>query len=304
MKSKLKKLMNKDEVIRYIWRKISKVGMLNFLSDKTFVKLEYRIKMGDKLNLDSPQTYNEKLQWLKLYDHNPLYVELVDKYEVRKQVENIIGKDYLIPIYGVYKNYNEINFEDLPNQFVLKPTHTSGDVFICKDKKLLNYNKLENEVNSWMKKNYFDYHREWPYKNIEPRIICEKYMSEKDNDRIKDYKFFCFNGRSELMFVASDRGVNTKFDFYDMKFNHLDLSQHYPKSETPMTKPGKFEEMIMLSEKLAKDLPHVRIDLYSINEKIYFGEFTFYHFSGFESFEPDSFDLKLGSLLNMPEKQI
>lgn len=301
MSTKLEKLKSKNEIIRYIWRKISKLGLLNFLSDELFVKLEYKLKMKNDLDIANPKRYNEKLQWLKLYDHNPLYTDLVDKYEVRKYVEDLIGKEYLIPVYGVYQNYEEIDFDALPNQFVLKPTHTSGDVFLCKDKSTIDHAELKKEVEQWLKKDYFDYHREWPYKNIEPRIVCEKFMIEKGSDRIKDYKFFCFDGKPELMFVASDRGTNTKFDFYDMQFNHLDIKQHYPKSNMSMTKPKNYDEMIKLAEILSKGYPHVRIDLYSINDTLYFGEFTFYHFSGFEPFEPDSFDFELGSLLELPQ---
>lgn len=301
MSLKWKKMLNLNELIRYIWRKVSKKGLLKFLSDETFVNLEYKLKMKKKLNLDGPKRYNEKLQWLKLYDHNPQYTDLVDKYEVRKHVEKLIGEEYLIPIYGIYDNYDEINFGKLPDQFVLKPTHTSGDVFICKDKTVINHAELKKELSEWLNKNYFDYHREWPYKNIKPRIICEKYMSEKGSDRIKDYKYFCFDGKAEMMFVASDRGTNTKFDFYDRQFNHMNIEQHYPKSDKALSKPNNYDEMVEISEKLSKGFPHVRIDLYSINDKIYFGEFTFYHFSGFEPFVPDSFDYELGSLLRLPK---
>lgn len=301
MTSKMKKMKSKDEIIRYLWRKISKLGLLNFVPDKAFVKLEYRIKLGKKLDLELPQRYNEKIQWLKLYDHNPKYTKLVDKYEVREYVRNLIGEEYLIPAYGVYDTFDDIDFDQLPNEFVLKPTHTSGDVFLCKDKSKIDMTRLRKEVNSWMGKNYFYYHREWPYKNIKPRIVCEKFMSEDADSRIKDYKFFCFNGKSEMMFVASDRGTDTKFDFYDMDFTHLNVKQHYPKSPSAMVKPANYEEMITLTQTLAKDFPHVRIDLYSINGKIYFGEFTFYHFSGFEEFEPDSFDYDLGSKIQLPK---
>ncbi|MDN6291153.1 MAG: hypothetical protein L0J63_12865 [Tetragenococcus koreensis] len=301
MNKRIKKIFNKDELIRYLWRKITKKGLLNFLSDESFVRLEYKLKMKEELNLESPERYNEKLQWLKLYDHDPLYTDLVDKFEVRKHVEKLIGKDYLIPSYGVYNDYDEIDFDSLPDQFVLKPTHASGDVFLCKDKSTIDHQKLKKEIDRWLHKNYYNYHREWPYKNVKPRIVCEKFMIEQGSDRIKDYKFFCFNGKAEYMFVASDRGTNTKFDFYDREFNHLNLKQHYLKSDTAMPKPANYEKMLKLSEQLSVGFPHVRIDFYSINGRIYFGEFTFYHFSGFEAFVPDSFDFKLGSLLKLPQ---
>jgi hypothetical protein len=177
--------------------------LLNFkvfriIPDKMYLKIKYRLRIGKKLDLENPKTYNEKLQWLKLYDRKPEYTMMVDKYEVRKYIAKTIGEEYLIPLLGVYERYEEINFDDLPNQFVLKPNHTSGDIFICKDKSIIDHVKLKKEINKWLKRRYYWVHREWPYKNIKPRVICEKYLQ----DNITDYKFMCFNGELKMIEIV------------------------------------------------------------------------------------------------------
>lgn len=268
------------------------------LPDKYFVQAEYFLRTRKKLNIRKPQRYNEKLQWLKLYDRKPMYTDLVDKYEVRKYVAETIGKEYLIPLLGVFKSYEEINFEELPNEFVLKPTHTSGDVFISKNKNEINYTKLRKMINLWLKKNYFWTHREWPYKDIKPKIICEKLMIDESGVELKDYKFFCYDGVVKNLFVAVDRPKATKFNFYDLNFKKLPISQHYPNFEKNIKKPVGFEKMISLASTLSKGMPHVRVDFYSINGDIYFGELTFFHFSGFEPFEPDEWDYKFGNYID------
>jgi len=287
------------KLVSYIWR----LQFVQFLiSDKLFLKMKYNHYIGKKLNLKNPKTFNEKLQWLKLYDRNPEYTKLVDKYEVRKYIADTIGSDYLIPLLGVYNTFDEINFEDLPDQFVLKPNHTSGDIFICKDKSNINYHKLKNEINNWLKKNYYWVHREWSYKNIKPRIICEKYMVDESGTELKDYKFFCFDGEPKALFVATDRCIDTRFDFFDLNFNHLPFMQHYKNSGKKIVKPSGFDEMVQLSKILSKDIPHVRVDFYDIYGRIYFGELTFFHFSGFEKFEPEEYDKLFGSWLKLPSK--
>lgn len=274
------------------------------LPDKLYLKLMYRLCMRKRLNLENPKTYNEKLQWLKLYDRKSEYTMMVDKYEVRKYIADTIGKEYLIPSLGVWDKFEDIDFEQLPDQFVLKPNHTSGDVYICKDKSKIDYKELEKEVNAWMKKEYFWYQREWQYKNIKPRIICEKYMVDESGTELKDYKYFCFNGEPKAMFVATDRGIDTRFDFYDIQFNHLPFMQHYKNATKKINKPKGFDEMVVLSKKLSKEFPHVRVDFYDVNGEIYFGELTFYHFSGFEKFEPEEYDYLFGSWLDLPDKTI
>lgn len=272
------------------------------LSDKTFLSLEYYLRMDEKLDLDNPKTFNEKLQWLKLYNRKPQYTKLVDKYEVRNIVKEKIGTEFLIPIYGVYDNYEQIDFSKLPNQFVLKPTHTSGNVYICKDKTSIDHKKLKLKVEKWLKREYFWIHREWPYKDVKPRIVAEKYMVDESGFELKDYKFFCFNGKPELLYVATDRFTETKFDFFDLNFNHIPVKQNYDNNiKKNFVKPDNFSKMIEFSKVLSCGIPHVRVDFYNINGKIYFGELTFYHESGLVKFNPEKYDRILGDLLQLPQ---
>lgn len=273
-----------------------------WVPSKIYIKIQYRNYTGKKLDLRNPQTFNEKLQWLKLYDRNPLYTNLVDKYKVREFISQTIGEEYLIPLLGVWDKFDEIDFGELPNKFVLKPNHTSGDVFICKDKTKVNFDELRTKVNAWLEREYYWEHREWPYKNIKPRIFAEKYMVDESGVELKDYKFFCFNGEPKALFVATDRGIDTRFNFYDMQFNQLPFMQHYKNSTKKINKPQGFDEMVILATTLSTGIPHVRVDFYDVNGKIYFGELTFYHFSGLEKFEPDEWDFKLGSWLELPDK--
>lgn len=273
-----------------------------WVPSKIYIKIQYRNYTGKRLDLRNPQTFNEKLQWLKLYDRNPLYTNLVDKYKVREFISQTIGEEYLIPLLGVWDKFDEIDFGELPNKFVLKPNHTSGDVFICKDKTKVNFDELRTKVNAWLEREYYWEHREWPYKNIKPRIFAEKYMVDESGVELKDYKFFCFNGEPKALFVATDRGIDTRFNFYDMQFNQLPFMQHYKNSTKKINKPQGFDEMVILATTLSTGIPHVRVDFYDVNGKIYFGELTFYHFSGLEKFEPDEWDFKLGSWLELPDK--
>lgn len=277
--------------------------LLKLLPDYIFLQIKYRYKFNKKLDLKKPQTFNEKLQWLKLYDRNPEYTKMVDKYEAKKYVANIIGEEYIIPTLGVYDKFEDINFATLPNQFVIKCTHDSGGLIICKDKTKLNIKEARKKINKSLKRNYFYTGREWPYKNVKPRIIAEQYMVDESGTELKDYKFFCFNGEPKLLFVAKDRPYATKFNYYDMDFKKLPFKQHYKNFNDYIEKPKGFEKMIELSRKLSKDIPHVRVDFYDINGKVYFGELTFYHLSGFEKFEPNEWDKKLGDMLELPRER-
>ena len=282
---------------------LNRIG--RFISDERFVKWDYYFAFHKKLNLDNPQTYNEKLQWLKLYDQHEEYTQMVDKYEAKKYVASIIGEDYIIPTLGVYNSFDEIDFDKLPNQFVLKCTHNSGGVIVCKDKHTLNIEKAGKLINHWLKQNPFWANREYPYKNVQPRIIVEKYMEDESGYELKDYKFFCFDGDVRYLFVATDRSVageETKFDFFDVEWNHLPFTNGHPNSPRPISKPANLEKMIAISSQLAKGIPHVRVDLYNINGKIYFGELTFFHWSGMTPFEPEEWDFKFGECIHLPEK--
>lgn len=278
-------------------------GFFKWMNDEEYINFFYKGKMNEDLNLENPKTYNEKIQWLKLNDRKESYTNLVDKFNVRKYVSDKIGEEYLIPLLGIWNNPDDINFEELPNKFVLKCTHDSGGVFICNDKSKLDIPDLKNKLNKSLKKNYFWSQREWPYKNVEPRIIAEKYMVDSGTNELRDYKFFCFDGVPKFMFIATNRGVDTRFDFFDLEFNHIPVEQHYKNADdiSKIVKPANFELMKEISTKLSANMPHVRVDLYEINGKIYFGELTFYHFSGWESFNPKKYDEIFGSLINLPE---
>lgn len=268
--------------------------------DKIFLKILYFVKFNKKLNLRNPQTYNEKLQWLKIYDRNPFYTILVDKLNVKKYVANKIGTEYVIELLGEWNNFDDINFDFLPNQFVLKTNHGCGGIYICKDKTLLNKNEARAILEASLKSNYYKNYREWPYKGIKPKIIAESFMVDESGEELKDYKFFCFNGEVKAMFIARDRSIGkTKFDFFDAEFNQLPIKQHYPNSEIDIAKPKNFDKMKELASILSKGIPHVRIDFYNVNGKIYFGEYTFYHFSGFEQFEPEKWDKIFGDWIDI-----
>lgn len=273
------------------------------MNDRKFIEKKFFLRMNKKLNLNNPQTFNEKLQWLKLYDRNPAYTKMVDKYEAKKYVADIIGREYIIPTLGVWEKFEDIDFSKLPNQFVLKCTHDSGGLVICKDKSKFNIKEAKRKITESLKKNYFYSGREWPYKNVKPRIIAEQYMVDESGTELKDYKFFCFNGEPKLLFIAKDRPYATKFNYYDMNFKKLPFKQHYENFNDCIEKPKGFDKMVELSKKLSKNIPHVRVDFYDINGKVYFGELTFYHFSGFEKFEPEDWDRTLGDMLKLPKEK-
>ena len=294
---------NPGRIVQYC----SRQGWLKWMDDATYLKFVYRMRLGKKLNLDAPRTFNEKLQWLKLYDRKPEYTRLVDKYEVRAYIAKTLGEEYLIPLLGVWDRFEDIDFDSLPDQFVLKCTHDSSSVIICQDKSKLNVSDAGKKLNRCMKNNGYNFGREWPYKNVKPRIIAEKYMVDESGYELKDYKFFCFNGQIRAMFVAKDRTdhtIDTKFDFFDPDFKHLDVRQGHPNSEPPYYKPEKFEEMKEVAKALSQNMPHVRVDLYNINGKIYFGELTFFHYSGFVPFDPPKWDAVFGEWIDLPEIKV
>lgn len=274
------------------------------LSDKLYIKLRYRYRMNKKLNLKFPKTFNEKLQWLKLYDRNPKYTKMVDKYEAKEYISNIIGEEYIIPTIGIYDKFDDIDFESLPNKFVLKCTHDSGGVVICKDKKNIDLVAIKKKINKCLKRNYYNFGREWPYKNIKPQIIAEEYIEDDNEEDLKDYKIFCFNGKPQFILVCSNRnGVFKNTDFYDIKWNLMPFTrENRTNNPKGIEKPNKLEEMLNISKKLSKDIPFVRVDLYEVNEKVYFGELTFYPSSGFEGFQPEEYDKILGDMIKLPKK--
>lgn len=272
--------------------------MLKFLPDRIYIQLNYFARFKKFANLETPKTYNEKINWLKLNVKNPLYTKLVDKYEVKSYVGNIIGSQYIIPTLQVYDDVDSIDFDALPEQFVLKCTHDSEGLVICKDKTSLNIDKAKKKLRRALKQNFFYIGREYPYKNVKPRIIAEPYLEDNIYNELRDYKFFCFDGEPKYMLVISNRMNDVKIDYFDLNFKHLDTRQKYENADQKIEKPINFDKMIELSRTLSKKLGHVRVDFYEVNGKIYFGELTFYHFSGFMPFEPAKWDEIFGEYFN------
>ncbi|MDW0116301.1 ATP-grasp fold amidoligase family protein [Sporosarcina thermotolerans] len=295
---KVKKVIsNPFLIIPYIASK----NDFKWVPEKIYIKLLYRARVGKRLNIDDPKTFNEKLQWLKLNDRKPHYTKLVDKFEVREYISEKIGEKYLIPLIGIWDNFDDIEFSELPNEFVLKCTHDSGSVFICTNKSNFNIEKVKLRINKALKRNYYYHTREWPYKNVKPRIVCESYIADADIAP-DDYKVICFNGKAKLVQLHTDRHENHKQDFYDLNWNKTTISQGMPCSDKVHKKPKQFEEMIKLSERLASNTYQVRIDWFIVRDRLYFGEITFFDGSGFIPFDKEEDDYLLGSWIKIPGK--
>lgn len=260
---------------------------------KTYLKVMYKIKTGRKLNLKNPVAYSEKINWMKIYDKNPLYTQLADKYEVRKYVSERIGEEHLIPLLGIWDKFDDINFDELPENFVLKCTHDFGSVVLVDDKSKMDVNEVKKAINSELKYNFYYRGREWVYKNIKPRIIAEQYMN-LGRGRLIDYKFFCFGGKVEYLYVVTGRGGDVKYDFRDRNFNHVEMASGDVNPSDNAQKPEVYDQMIVIAEKLADGIKNVRVDLYDIDGKIYFGEMTFYHAGGMSAITPYEMDVKFG----------
>jgi hypothetical protein len=260
--------------------------------------------VGKRLNLKKPQTFNEKLQWLKLYDRNPLYTQMSDKYSVREYIANTIGEKYLIPLLGVWDSPDKIEFESLPRQFVLKCTHDSGSILICHDKSNFDVMAMKKKIEKRLRYDYYYHGREWCYKKIMPRIIAEKYMADESGTMLKDYKVFCFNGEPKLVEVDIGRFSNHIRNFYSPEWNYQFLENDCPTDPNiTIEKPVKLDEMLFLSSKLSIGIPQVRIDWYSIQQNIYFGEFTFYDGNGFNNYNPPEWNKLLGDWVQLPKRQ-
>lgn len=275
---------------------LEKFGWL--LPDRPFLKWKFRLLLGYRLDLDAPRTFNEKIQWLKLNDRNPLYTMLADKNAVKAYVASKIGGEHVIPTIGCWRKVSEIDFDSLPERYVLKCNHDSGSTVICRDSSSFGRRNACIQLDKALSMNYFLQNREWSYRDIEPSVMAETYLGEG----ISDYKFFCFNGIPEFMFVATDRDnpdEETKFDFFDMDFNHLPVRNGHPNSRELPQKPSCWEEMKRLAAVLSEGLPHVRVDLYEVDGKVYFGEYTFYHWGGFVPFDPPEWDLRFGEKIKL-----
>ena len=281
---------------------LNNIGLLHLLNDEQFERLAFRVFLGKKLDLKNPRTFNEKLQWLKLYYRKPEYTMMVDKYEVKDYVARLIGEEYIIPTLGVWDRFEDIDFSMLPDQFVLKCTHDSGGLVICKDKRNLDIETARKKIERCLKSNFYFTGREWPYKNVKPRIIAEKYISENQSDSIKDYKFFCFGGQVKCFKIDFDRFTEHHANYYDISGQILDVGENTcsPNLKKGIILPETLTKMMELSEILTKDVPFLRADFYSVDGSIYFGELTFYPNSGFGSFTSEEFDVEMGKWINLP----
>lgn len=275
--------------------------LLDLLPDKLFLMLLFRKNMGYWMDFNNPKSFSEKLQWLKLNNRKNIYTTLVDKYAVKKYVAKIIGDEYIIPTIGVWGSFDQIDFDTLPNQFVLKCTHDSGGLVICKDKSKFDRVYAKKIIEKSLKFNYYKLWREWPYKNVIPRIIAEQYLVDESGIELKDYKFFCFNGIVKCLKVDFGRFVEHHANYYDAEMNLLPFGEANfpPVYDHTISKPKNYEKMVELAEKLSKSIPFLRVDFYNINGKIYFGELTLYPTSGIGQFTSKDWDIKLGSYINL-----
>ena len=274
------------------------------IPDKLFLYIEYYCLMGKVLHLNNPKTFNEKLQWLKLYGRRPIDTVLSDKYAVKEYISKTIGSEYVIPLIGVWDDFDDINFDELPDQFVLKCTHDSGGIVICKDKSNFDIDAARKLLKKNLQTDFYVYSREKAYRDIPRRIIAEKYMEDSKTKELRDFKFFCFDGVPKALFIATDRqkeGEETKFDFFDMDFKHIPVTNGHPNADVKPSKPESFEKMKDLATILSKGIPHVRVDFYEINGRIYFGEMTYSHWGGMVPFTPDSYDRQFGDWIKIPE---
>lgn len=279
---------------------------LTFLPDSIYLKLMYRLKLGKPLNLENPVTYNEKLQWLKLYYRKEEMITLVDKVDVKEYLSNIVDRKYVVPTLAIYDKVSEINWESLPEKYVVKTTNGGGNtsVFICRDKSTFDTQKVSAKLSEALKVDFYKHSREWPYKNVKPRIIVEELLEDSKSNDLPDYKFLCFDGVPELLFIATGRQENPEpyFNFYDMYGKELELMQGHPRNPIAPELPINFELMKELSSKISSEYPHMRVDFYEVNGQVFIGELTFFHLAGFRPFNPESWDEYLGNLIKLPNK--
>ncbi|MFW6016721.1 MAG: ATP-grasp fold amidoligase family protein [bacterium] len=278
------------------------LGLLKWVPDKTMIKIQYRMKTGRKLNINKPKRYTEKIQWYKLYYKNPIFTQCADKYRVRKYVRSKGLGDILNRLYGVYENIEEINFDKLPKKFVIKTINGSGTNIFCKDKDNLDIDYVNKRLKNFFMRSSVSAGREWCYYNISQKIIIEEFLEDENNPgkSINDYKFLCFNGQVKYIVLDVDRFTNHKRNFYDVNWKYLKVDSDCSTYGDIVKKPAALEDMIDVANKLAEKLPAVRVDLYWVNGRIYFGEMTFYPWSGYVNFNPDEFDFVLGNEFELP----
>lgn len=281
-------------------------GLKGDVPDEEFLKRIYRFRMNRELDLENPVLYTEKLQWLKLYDHRPEYAVMVDKYAAKEFVAERIGAEYVIPLLGVWDSVEDIDFAGLPQRFVLKTTHDSGGIVICKDKDHLDIPSARRKLNWFMKREYYRCNREWPYKKVPHRVIAEPYMEDSRCGELRDYKFFTFGGEPKVLYIAQGRGSGdeTVADFFDMNFRHLPFTIDHDMAPVPPEKPENFELMKAFAAKLSEGTPQLRVDFYEVDGKVYFGEMTFFHCSGMAPFHPEEWDRTFGDWVSLPPKRM
>ena len=274
-------------------------------ADERYLKLLYSARFGRPLDLDNPQTFNEKLQWLKLHDRNPLYTRLVDKAEVKPWVAERIGWEHVVPTLGVWDSFGEIDFDALPERFVLKCTHDSGGLAICRDRASFDVGAARRAIEHSLSRNYFWVGREWPYKGVKPRIIAEEYLDpDEGQSDLTDYKVMCFGGRARCEFTCTGRADgDLRVDFFDTEWKHMPFTRHYPNTDVPPEAPTRLKDMISMAERLSEGMPFVRVDFYEVAGQYYFGELTFYPGSGIEEFDPERWDVELGSWIDLPSEE-
>lgn len=301
--SKIKKIFRLFTDANFRFDYLNYKGLFKNWPDEKVLKQKFKLTFGRELDLNNPSTFNEKLNWLKLYYRKPIFTQMADKYAVKQLVADKIGKEYVVPLYGVWDSPEQIDFNALPNQFVLKCTHNSGGGrCICKDKNKLNLSEVKRGLSKGLGQNYYLSLREWPYKNIKPKIIAEKFLDDHTGrNELTDYKFLCFNGEPKVVYLTNKASLIYE-NFYDMDFNPLDIDRGFIRLSPEFKKPAKFGLMKELARILASGVPFVRIDFFNIDNHIYFGEFTFYDWGGFKKYKDPKWDKKLGDLLILPKK--
>lgn len=299
MKHYIKILLNfiKHPTTFFIY--LGQKDFFKWMSDKAYLKIMYYCRMGKKLNLRNPKTYTEKLQWIKLYDRRPEYTQYVDKFKVREYVSKKIGEEYLIPLIEVYNSVEEIKWDELPSKFVLKCAHNSGGNIICMNKDELDIEDAKRKLKKWMKRNWFWHGREWAYKNVVPKIVCEEYMANSDGS-LNDYKILCFNGKAKYIQIHRDRYTNHTEDFYDLKGNWLPFHHKaYKQSGIKKIDVSKLQEIIKLAETLSKGYYQMRVDFYLVDGKPFFGEITLYDFNGLVDIVPEQYNEIVGQQIKL-----
>lgn len=291
-------------ILHKVIAKLSTTSFFNWMPDKPYLCMQYWARLGQRLNLKNPQTFNEKMQWLKLYNRKPVYTEMVDKYQAKKYIADKIGEEYIIPTLGVWERFEEIDFDRLPNQFVLKCTHDSGGLVIVRDKATLDFRAAREKIEKSLKTNYYFHGREWPYKDVKPRIIAESYLQDTATGELRDYKWYCFHGEPKLMAIFCGRAMDaTTANYFDCSFRPVDVTWGYERSEIQPEKPKNFDKMRQFAAVLSEVAPSLRVDFYEVDGHLYVGELTFFDGSGYDLIQPKEWDERMGSWLKLSAQE-